>query len=186
VYRESVDQSELSVALGGVSLIEAADEREEALALAIAMRHALEAPGKTAALATPNRKLARRVRADLQRFGVEADDSAGGALSARPLGALARLLLDCAISNLAPADLAALFAHPFFVLGFSRDDIARRAALAELALLRSPCAAGGLAAHMAGDFSTLIAAMKSESNARYAHPVRTRISAEDWARIEEL
>jgi ATP-dependent helicase/nuclease subunit B len=186
LYRERVQPCELSAALEGVTLIEAADEREEALALAIAMRHILEAPGETAALVTPDRKLARRVRAELQRWNVAAEDSAGEALTARPLGALARLLLDCAISNLAPADLAALFAHPFCLLGFSRSEIAKRGALAELALLRSPCAANGLAAHMAGGCSALIAAAKAQSLAPHAHPAKKWISAGEWTKIEEL
>jgi ATP-dependent helicase/nuclease subunit B len=186
LYRERAEPRELSAGLEGVSLIEAADEREEALALAIAMRHILEAPGETAALVTPDRKLARRVRAELQRWDVAAEDSAGEALTVPPFGALARLLLDCATSNLAPADLAALFAHPCFLLGFSRSEMAKRGALAELALLRSPCAADGLAAHMAAGCSALIAATKAESLAPHAHPAKKRISGEEWAKIEEL
>ncbi|KGF69919.1 hypothetical protein LL06_07990, partial [Hoeflea sp. BAL378] len=64
-----------------VSLIEAANEREEALALAAAMRRALEPrPGleePTAALVTPDRNLARRVVTELGRYGIEASDSGG-------------------------------------------------------------------------------------------------------------
>ena len=76
-YRARVDAASLDAALEGVSLIEAADEREEALALAIAMRHVLETSGETAALVTPDRNLARRVRTELLRWGVDAEDSAG-------------------------------------------------------------------------------------------------------------
>ena len=54
-------------ALSGVSVIEAADEAEEALALAIAMREALETPGKTAALISLDLGLTRRVVAELAR-----------------------------------------------------------------------------------------------------------------------
>lgn len=183
LYRTRAD---LSAALDGVTLIEAADEREEALALAIAMRQALEVPHETAALITPDRMLARRVSAELRRWGIEAGDSAGEPLSARPLGALARLLLDCATGNLAAPDLAALFAHPLFLLGFSRGDLARRGRLAELALLRTSCAVNGLGAHITGDCSAWIAAVRAESNARHAHPARKRISAQEWAEIEEL
>jgi hypothetical protein len=46
-----------------LSLIEAADEREEALAIAVAMRETLTVPGRTAALVTPDRSLAARVAA---------------------------------------------------------------------------------------------------------------------------
>ena len=100
-YRGSVDADELDDALQGVSLIEAADEREEALALAIAMRHVLETPCETAALVTPDRNLARRVRAELLRWGVDAEDSAGESLGTSPIGALARLAIACAASKMA-------------------------------------------------------------------------------------
>ena len=50
---------------------------------------ALETPGQTAALVTPDRMLARRVSALLQRWGIEADDSAGRPLSETPAGNLA-------------------------------------------------------------------------------------------------
>ncbi|MGH6796328.1 MAG: double-strand break repair protein AddB, partial [Methylocella sp.] len=118
-YRGSVDAALLDAALQGVRLIEAADEREEALALAIAMRHVLETPCETAALVTPDRNLARRVRAELLRWGVDAEDSAGEPLSTSPLGALARLAIACAASKLAAGDLAALLPHPLLRLGLS-------------------------------------------------------------------
>jgi len=85
-FRGSMEANALEAALQGVSLIEARDEREEALALAIAIREVLETPSSTVALVTPDRNLARRVGADLLRWGVVADDSAGEPLSASPLG----------------------------------------------------------------------------------------------------
>src|SRR6185295_4461660 len=63
--------------LTGVRALELADPAEEAQAIALALREALEEPGRTAALVTPDRALARRVSAHLRRWGVEADDSAG-------------------------------------------------------------------------------------------------------------
>ncbi|MCB8835521.1 hypothetical protein LJD42_28655, partial [Escherichia coli] len=58
INRES---NAFSAAVAPVALIEAANEREEALAVAIALRDAIEAPDKTAALITADRDLARRV-----------------------------------------------------------------------------------------------------------------------------
>ena len=49
------------MALSSISVIEAANAEEEALAAAVALREAVEMPGVTAALATPDRALARRV-----------------------------------------------------------------------------------------------------------------------------
>ena len=55
-------------ALASRRMIEAANAEEEALAIAVALREALETPGKTAALVTPDRALARRVIAALERW----------------------------------------------------------------------------------------------------------------------
>ena len=85
----------------GVRLAELADPAAEAQGVALALREALETPGKTAALVTPDRGLAERVSAQLARWGIEADDSAGLTLSRTPPGtfllALASLAADATI-----------------------------------------------------------------------------------------
>ncbi len=55
--------------LEGLSLVEAEDESEEALAAALLLRETLETPKKTVALVTPEASLARRVSAILERLG---------------------------------------------------------------------------------------------------------------------
>ena len=52
-----------------MAVIEAANAEEEALAIAVVLREALETEGKTAALVTPDRGLARRVLAALWHAG---------------------------------------------------------------------------------------------------------------------
>ncbi|MCC7394469.1 MAG: PD-(D/E)XK nuclease family protein [Sphingomonadaceae bacterium] len=95
----------------GVRLGDFANEAEEAQAIALAMREALETPGRTAALVTPDRGIATRVAAHLGRWGIKADDSAGVPLSATAAGEF--LLLNAAISDAAnPHDLVALLSHP--------------------------------------------------------------------------
>ncbi|MBV1886409.1 MAG: double-strand break repair protein AddB, partial [Parvibaculaceae bacterium] len=83
---ETTDQWQQSVvalkptadkALEGIRFIQASSPREEATAIALLLREVLETPGKTAALITPDRNLARRVAAELSRWDVEIDDSAG-------------------------------------------------------------------------------------------------------------
>ncbi|MGH6804981.1 MAG: double-strand break repair protein AddB, partial [Methyloceanibacter sp.] len=185
-YRAGMDAPLLDAALQGVSLIEAADEREEALALAIALRHVLETPCETTALVTPDRNLARRVRTELLRWGVDAEDSAGEPLSTSPIGALARLAIACAASKMEVADLAALLTHPLLRLGLSREDVARRVALLEIGLLRSTSATGCLAERIVGEPSALIAAAREAANGPFAHPAKKRISAEEWASLEDL
>ena len=46
-------------------------------AIALVLRETIETPGKTAALITPDRTLARRVAARLKSYDLVIDDSAG-------------------------------------------------------------------------------------------------------------
>ena len=99
-------------ALKGMAVVEAANAEEEALAIAVALRQALEIPDKTAALVTPDRALARRVMAALSRWSVPVDDSGGDALADTALGVFARLVAEAALDGLAPVKLLALLKHP--------------------------------------------------------------------------
>ncbi|MEO0823265.1 MAG: double-strand break repair protein AddB, partial [Pseudomonadota bacterium] len=108
-------------ATAGLSLIEAPHPRAEAAAIALAMREALERPGRRVALVTRDATLARRVSAELARFGVLADDSLGRPLSVSPAGSLLRLTLAAArAAGAEPVPLAALLAHPLCRAGRSR------------------------------------------------------------------
>ncbi|HXG81119.1 MAG TPA: PD-(D/E)XK nuclease family protein [Sphingomicrobium sp.] len=106
--------------LTGIRVAELADPASEAQAIAIALREAVETPGRTAALVTPDRDLAARVSAHLQRWGIEADDSAGQPLSQTPPGTLLLAVAAAAIENLAPVPLLALLKHP--LVGGEGDD----------------------------------------------------------------
>src|SRR5690606_12970468 len=91
--------------LAGVDLMVARNEQEEALAIALAMREALETPGATAALVTPDRTIARRVAAELGRWGLAVDDSAGTPLDREPAGVLALLLVEATACGADPVAL---------------------------------------------------------------------------------
>ena len=83
-WRLEVGDEALGEAFESLAIIEAANEREEALAIAIALKLALhEDPDGECqvALVTPDRNLARRVCSELKRFGIEADDSSGTPLA---------------------------------------------------------------------------------------------------------
>lgn len=99
-------------AMKDIAVIEAANSEEEALAIAVALRETVEDKGKTAALITPDRSLARRVLAALARWNVEADDSAGDDLSQTPAGVFARLTAEAALGGVAPVPLLAMLKHP--------------------------------------------------------------------------
>ena len=116
-------------ALANVAMIEAANAEEEALAIAVALREAMETPGKTAALVTPDRSLARRVLAALARWNVAVDDSGGDALADTPAGVFARLVAEAAFGGLAPVTLLALLKHPACKLDMSATATLERAIL---------------------------------------------------------
>jgi ATP-dependent helicase/nuclease subunit B len=131
--------------LSGIRLAELPDPAAEAQAIALALREALETPGKTAALVTPNRQLAARVSALLARWGIEADDSAGRPLSATAPGTLLLGIVSAAAEELAPVALLALLKHPL-VGGEGEDRVAWLDAVRHLDLkLRGPRSAAGIA-----------------------------------------
>jgi len=68
---------EIAEGVKDLGLITAADPAQEALAIALALRESLETWGRTAALVTPDRNLARRVAAEMARWNIAIDDSAG-------------------------------------------------------------------------------------------------------------
>jgi ATP-dependent helicase/nuclease subunit B len=125
-------------ALGSLSVVEAANAEEEALAIAVALREATEHEGKTAALVTPDRTLARRVVAALARWKVAVDDSGGDRLPHTPAGIFARLAADAALGGLAPVTLLALLKHPLLRLGAAAGAHARAIATLEQAVFRGP------------------------------------------------
>lgn len=98
--------------LTGIRSAEMPDPAAEAQAIALALREAIETPGKTAALVTPDRTLAARVSALLARWGIEADDSAGRPLSQTAAGTLLLGIAAAAAEDLAPVPLLALLKHP--------------------------------------------------------------------------
>lgn len=100
------------VRLSDIHALECQNQAHEANTIAIALRHALEIQGQTAALVTPDRNLAARVVAQLQRWGIQADDSAGQPVSQTPAGGLILALTSLVASNFAPVDLLSVLKHP--------------------------------------------------------------------------
>ena len=161
-----------------MALVDAADEREEALALAVALREVLETPGRTAALVTPDRELARRVRGELLRWSIEVVDTAGEPFSGRPLGVFARLAVAAAATGSA-RDLGALLAHPLTALERERSEIVRLAAKLEVAVLRTIPLAGR-------EIGVLFAQAREAATKPHAHPSQKSLSDEDWAAMAAI
>ncbi|KMO10343.1 double-strand break repair protein AddB [Methylobacterium platani] len=164
----------------GIRVVEAADEREEALAIAVALREALERPGRTAALITPDRALALRVAAELRRWDIVADDSAGEPLARSPAGRLARLAADVAVLDAKPERVLALLAHPLVRLGLTRAEVERAASALEIGCLRGPAPAKGFSG-----IAEALSLARTEDRPRDPRP-RRRLGAEEWDAAEDL
>lgn len=123
-------------ALDGVALVEAANERDEALAIAVALRKSAADPNARAALVTADRGLARRVSAELLRFGIHADDSAGTPLADTPPAALLALLVGCVMRPGDPVAIVAFLKQPLLRLGQPRVRTRRAVEAIELIALR--------------------------------------------------
>ena len=175
----SLSPLSLAAALQGVAIVVADNENEEGLALAIAMRETLETPGKTAALITPDPSIARRVSAELARWGVEVEDSAGRTLGQSAAGVLARLILDAAI-EFTPRSCLALLAHASVHLGRSRNAIEAATRTLELAVFRA------IPLVTLDDLDRAFAAARDASLDRHAHPAIRRISERERQAAEAL
>lgn len=112
-----VDLPESRRRLAAVRLMESEHPGEEAQAIAILMREALEEPEKRVALVTPDRALAGRVAAHLRRWGIEADDTAGHPLPMTTPGRLLLLLAEVTAEQAPPVPLVALLTHPLVAAG---------------------------------------------------------------------
>ncbi|WP_374528791.1 double-strand break repair protein AddB [Novosphingobium sp.] len=129
--------------LSGVRLMETAHPGEEAQAIAILVREALEIPEQRVAVITPDRGLAGRVTAHLRRWGIEADDTAGRPLPQTTAGRLLLQLAEVAAQEAAPVALLALLEHPWVKAGEGRAAWLEQARAFDLAL-RGPRPAPGL------------------------------------------
>ena len=171
-----LSDQDLSFALQDIAVIEAEQEREEALAIAVALRGALEMPGKTAALITPDRALAERVGGELRRWDITVDDSGGIPLSRSDAGVLSRLVALAAADNFSPVAMLALLNGPGAALGLNREVFEKGKAAIDIGVLRAPFRHNGLASIR----ESLVRAMLTEQKRRAPLPEKCLI-AEDWS-----
>ncbi len=137
--------AQIANGLDGITRLDCANAREEAESIACLLRETLETPGRRAALVTPDRTLARLVRAALTRWNIEIDDSAGQPLLSTPPGAFLQLVAQMVEEDFAPVALLACFKHPLAEGKLPKGEFRRRTRLLELKVLRGPAPAAGLA-----------------------------------------
>jgi ATP-dependent helicase/nuclease subunit B len=171
---------DIAKGFGGLSILDAAHPGEEAASIALILREVLETPGKTAALVTPDRNLARRVAAEMRRWDIRIDDSAGVPLANTPPGTFLCLLAEAADAKFAPVALLALLKHPL-----SCDDESRaafRAHARELDLaLRGPRPDPGL-----DGIARAIAAAIEDAKARDRDTTRLTVLTQWFATVADI
>lgn len=134
----SAMRSEISQALNGIERLDCETQEDEARAIALIFRKTLEEDGKTAALVTPDRRLARRVIAACRRWGLVVDDSAGQPLHETGTGLYLRLVAQACIGHLSPGALLAMLRHDLCSMGLDHGRLEYLTGCAERTLLRGP------------------------------------------------
>jgi len=110
-------------ALESLSLIEAQNDGEEALSIALIMREALETEGRTAALVTPDQLLSQRVSARLARWGVDVAMSQGVPVEQTPVGVFLSAVMALARDPEGPLEMALVLANDLTALGQARGAV---------------------------------------------------------------
>jgi ATP-dependent helicase/nuclease subunit B len=161
--------------LGNLSLLVARDKNEEASIIALLMRRELERQSGEIALVTPDRDLARRVKAALLRWDIEVDDSAGEPLIRFGAAGFLALLMDLVGSDFSAPALCALFAHPLAHFGMERHQFQRAAQNIDLVLFRDQPVGPGLA----GLEKAYVRAVETRGKSR-RHALLANLSDDDW------
>lgn len=120
--------------------------QEEALTIALTLRGVLEDPTKTAALVTPDRRLAKRVAMACNRWGIQIDDSGGQGLADTTVGTYLRLCMEALCADIKPVALLDFCKHTLCLPPSTNDWRSQIRAL-DLNLMRGPAFAGGMKAY---------------------------------------
>lgn len=134
--------------LHNIKLLVADTLLDEARTVAVILRQILETPRKNAALVTPDRSLARMVAAQMDRFGVSVDDSAGQPLLDTPAGYFLRLVIEMVAFEAAPVPLLAVLRHPLARAGREPAELRRLSRFLEKEYLRGVRPAAGFVSLM--------------------------------------
>ena len=192
VWHERLRQLDVAAniaeAMDNLAVVAAPNPEMEALAIAIAMREARHL-GKSAALVTPDRALARRVMAALTRWHLTFDDSGGDALLETPAGIFARLAAEAAARSLEPPTLLALLKHPLCRLGRAAKGWTSAIETLELAMLRGTRPQAGTSG-LARDFARFrdehARLHQGEASSLHRAEPRARLSPEQLDRAGAL
>jgi ATP-dependent helicase/nuclease subunit B len=180
--------AQIAAGMDNLAVVEAPNQEMEALTIAVAMREARHL-NKSVALVTPDRALARRVTAALDRWNLEFNDSGGDALMETSAGIFARLAAEAATKGLEPPTLLALLKHPTFRLGGMHGALKRSIEVLELSLLRGTrpqAGSSGLAADFASFRDELRKLRGGETSSLHHAEPRTRLKDHELDRAQSL
>jgi ATP-dependent helicase/nuclease subunit B len=178
-YLRNTSAETVRAAVSGLSLIEAATPAEEAEAIALILRRTLDTPGATAALVSPDRRLARRVAIRLKGWGIEIDDSAGKPFAKTPPGTFLELVVDVVRRDFEPAAVVALLGHPLARLGRTAREVRFAARALEVSALRALYLGRGIDALER-------ALVRAEADRQRRGAATRRLWPEDWERARTL
>jgi ATP-dependent helicase/nuclease subunit B len=177
-FAAAANKAEIAAALTGVCAIEATTAEEEAETVALILREAVETPGRTAMLVSPDRTLSRRVSARLAVWGLNIDDQGGESFAMTGPGAFLELVATAAHRQFEPVALMSLLKHPLSRLGMSTDGVRNARAALELACLRSPCFGKGL--------DGVEAALERAQTQSWRHRAVRRLGGAEWRTARDL
>lgn len=129
---------EFAPALQGLTVQSCETVEEEARVIALIFRHTLEQAGRTAALITPDRQLARRVAAFCRRWNIQVNDTGGQMLGDMKVGIFLRLSLQAGLDHFAPGALLSVLRHGLCRAGMARGMRERAVSMLETYFLRGP------------------------------------------------
>ncbi len=181
-YTQSADRDGVRAALAGISLIEAPSAQDEAETVALILREAAETPGRTAALVSPDRLLARRVAIRLEAWGIRVDDSAGRPFAKTVPGTFLDLVIGAIAKDFAPAEVMALLKHPLTRLGLDAFSARRAARALEIAAFRDVYLGHGLD----GIAAALAKAQEEVAAGERRQTAVKRLWPDDWTGAHDL
>jgi ATP-dependent helicase/nuclease subunit B len=142
--RRQIAAAPTSPARGRLTIHEATDAESEARAIDLQVRRWLIKGYRDIGIVTNDRKLARRVRALLERANIGLQDAGGWALSTTSAATALARWLECLEQYFSHRPLLDLLKSPFLHLGFERTEFSRLVSAFEQTVVRAQNVASGL------------------------------------------
>ena len=166
----------IAAGLPGLNLIEAPDRHLEARAIALILREVLEQPTKTAALVTPDRDLAARVAAELNRWNIPIADSAGIALNKHGSGGALDLVLETCLNDFSAQSVLAFMHHGSVSLDHERTVLTATLRNMEVGGFRG----FDVKLQKNGFVGLMARAKRAQEKNHHAHPLVKAMTAQEW------